>query len=189
MTSVPRTILDLAGVLDRRQLERAMNEVEVRRLDDRLSLPDLWPATRGGAGRLLLRAVLADLSAGRGATVNEFEALFADLVDDHGLPMPRFNADLSIRGRFIKPDAVWDRERVIVELDGRAVHGTAAAFEADRERDRILLLEGWRIVRVTWLQLRDAPEARGAGTSASCSASRRLLPCRYEHRALRAFPA
>ena len=159
VTSVPRTILDLAGVLERRQLERAINEAEVRKLDDRLSVPDLLARHPGRRGTAVLRAVLADLSAGRGTTANEFEALFADLVDDHGLPMPRFNAELSIRGRFIRPDAVWDRERVIVELDGRAAHGTAAAFEADRERDRILLLEGWRIVRVTWLQLRDAPKA------------------------------
>jgi very-short-patch-repair endonuclease len=56
-----------------------------------------------------------------------------------------------------------ERERLIVELDGRASHGASQAFERDdRERDRLLLLDGWRVVRVTWLQLRDTPEAVAA---------------------------
>jgi very-short-patch-repair endonuclease len=50
----------------------------------------------------------------------------------------------------------------MVELDSRTVHGTARAFEKDRERDRILLAEGWRLARVTWRQLRDEPKAIAA---------------------------
>ncbi len=146
-------------MLDRRRLERALKEVEVRGLTDVLSLPDLFDRYPRRPGSPLLRAVLADLRDGRGATANEFEALFGDLIAAHKLPVPRFNADLFVRGRFFRPDALWEREKVVVELDGRAVHGTGIAFESDRERDRILLLDGWRTARVTWLQLRDTPEA------------------------------
>ena len=47
---------------------------------------------------------------------------------------------------------------MIVELDGRAFHATAAAFERDRARDRRLQAADWTVVRVTWRQLRDEPE-------------------------------
>ena len=50
---------------------------------------------------------------------------------------------------------MWPEQRLLAELDGRAVHGTDRAFESDRRRDRILLVEGWRSTRVTWRQLRD----------------------------------
>jgi very-short-patch-repair endonuclease len=53
---------------------------------------------------------------------------------------------------------MWPRERLLAELDGRAVHGTNSAFESDRQRDRILLAEGWRSTRITWRALRDEPE-------------------------------
>jgi very-short-patch-repair endonuclease len=56
-------------------------------------------------------------------------------------------------------DCAWDAARLVVELDGRAVHGTARAFEEDRERDRLLAGAGWRVVRLTWRQLRDEPES------------------------------
>ncbi len=58
----------------------------------------------------------------------------------------------------MEADCVWRSSRVIVELDGRAVHGTAAAFERDRARDRALSAAGWRVVRVTWRQISE--EAR-----------------------------
>jgi very-short-patch-repair endonuclease len=155
VTSVPRTVLDLAAVLPKQRLERALNEVEVQGLTDRLSIPDLlarYPRRRGSA---VLRSLLGEGAAARGVTKNDFEERFAALVDSHGLPKPRFNADLAIRGRFFSVDCLWANERLIVELDGGAVHGTPRAFESDRERDRLLLADGWRVMRVTWRQLRD----------------------------------
>jgi very-short-patch-repair endonuclease len=41
-----------------------------------------------------------------------------------------------------------------VELDSRTFHDVADAFETDRVRDRRLEAAGWRVVRITWRQLR-----------------------------------
>jgi len=68
------------------------------------------------------------------------------------------NAPLALRGRFFEIDALWEEQRVAVELDSRSVHGTKKNFESDRQRDRILLAEGWRTMRVTWRQLHEEPE-------------------------------
>jgi very-short-patch-repair endonuclease len=54
----------------------------------------------------------------------------------------------------IEADCVWHEQRLIVELDGRAFHDTAAAFESDRARDRALAVHGWTVIRVTWQQLK-----------------------------------
>ena len=48
---------------------------------------------------------------------------------------------------------------MIVELDGYATHGRRRAFEDDRRRDRALAAAGYTVVRITWRQLRDEPEA------------------------------
>ncbi len=152
VTSPPRTLLDLAAILRPRQLERAFDELEVRGLTDALSLPDLLARHPRRRGAVAIRALLASGEPG-GITRHELEEGFVGLLDAHGLPRPRLNAPLSLRGRFFEVDCLWRRERVIVELDGRAVHGTGRAFEADRERDRILQAEGWRVARVTWRQM------------------------------------
>ena len=156
VTSIHRTLLDLAATLNRRQLERALNEAEVRRLTDRLSIPQLLERHPRRRGATALRELLA---AKRHVdfTRNDFEELFLALVQSSGLPRPRMNASLWIRGRFFEPDCLWREQRLMVELDGREVHATDEAFEDDRERDRILLAEGWRTARVTWRQLRDQP--------------------------------
>jgi very-short-patch-repair endonuclease len=165
VTTAPRTILDLAAIASRRQVERALNEVEVQGLTDRLSIPDLLERYPGRRGSAVLRALLRDATPMAGSTKNDFEELFVSLLDSHGLPRPRFNVDLAVAGRFFSVDCLWPQERLIVELDGRAVHGTRQAFEADRERDRILQAAGWKIIRVTWRQLRD----QGAAVTADLS--------------------
>ena len=155
VTSLSRTLFDLAAVIGRRQLERAMSEAEVLGLTDRLSIPDLlvrYPRRRGAA---TMRALLRERAAERGVTRSELEERFAALIDQHGLPRPRLNASVAARGRFLEVDCVWRSDRLIFELDGHGVHGTRRAFEADRRRDRLLVAEGWRVIRVTWRQLRD----------------------------------
>jgi hypothetical protein len=184
VTSPPRTLFDLAAIVKPRQLERAFNELEVRGLTDPLSVPDLLerhPRRRGAAA---LRALLASEAPG-GITRRELEEGFVELLDGHGLPRPRLNATLSLRGRFFEVDCLWRRERVIVELDGRAVHRTRRAFEADRERDRILQAEGWRVARVTWRQMRDDAAAVAADLGRLLAAAD---PGRAE-RALTAYPS
>jgi hypothetical protein len=140
-TSPFRTIFDLAAVLKQRQLERAWHEAEVRELRDRVSLPMLLERYPGRRGTRNLR-VLLEAPEPVGFTRNDFEETFVALVDAHALSRPRMNADLAIRGRFFQIDALWEAERVAVELDSRGVHGTNRNFEGDKQRDRILLAEG-----------------------------------------------
>lgn len=154
-TTAPRTVLDLAAVEPRRRLERAVNELEVRRLTDANSISVLLERHRGRRGTAVLRDLLSDEEALRGIPRQKLEERFLAVLDVHGVSRPRLNADLAIRGRVIRPDCAWPGQRLVVELDGRAAHGTRRAFESDRERDRILLADGWNVMRVTWRQLHD----------------------------------
>jgi very-short-patch-repair endonuclease len=157
VTAPFRTIFDLAAVLKARELERAWHEALVRGLTAKVSLPMLLERYPRGRGTRQLRELL-DSPEPVGFTRNDFEEAFLALVDAHGLPRPRMNADLAVRGRFFEIDALWEKERVAAELDSRGVHETPKKFESDRQRDRILVAEGWRTMRVTWWQLQDEPE-------------------------------
>ena len=51
------------------------------------------------------------------------------------------------------------RRVLVVELDGQRYHGSVSAREADRLRDNRLMAAGWRVIRITWEDLRDRPDA------------------------------
>jgi very-short-patch-repair endonuclease len=157
VTSVPRTMLDLAGELEEREVERAWNEMEVRGYTDALSVPDLLERYPGRKGSVLLARLADRRTLPVGITRNDFEEAFLALIDRHGLPRPRMNAHLALRGRFYEVDCLWEKQRVAIELDGGAVHKTTKAFEDDRERDRILTAERYTTSRITWHQLHDKP--------------------------------
>ncbi len=161
ITSVFRTIFDLAAIATEREVERAFHEAEVRRLTDRVSLPMLLERYPRRRGATVIRKVLASREP-TGVTRNDFEERFVAFLDARGLPRPLLNGTLPVRGRLLSPDCMWRRERLIAELDSREVHDTDRAFEGDRRRDRELLAEGWRSTRVTWHQLRDEPNAVAA---------------------------
>jgi hypothetical protein len=155
VTTVPRTLFDLAAVLPERQLERALNEAEVLRRWDELSLDRLLLRYPRRKGTRAVRAVLHKRREGATVTRSELEEQFLALVDSGGLPRPEIN--VLIEG--IEVDAVWREKRVVVELDGRSTHATVEAFERDREGDRVLQVAGWRPIRVTARQLAADPAA------------------------------
>jgi len=157
VTSPFRTVFDLAAVLTLRELERVWHEAEVRELRDRVSLPMLLERYPGRRGARNMRTLLEEAEP-VGFTRNDFEEAFRVLVNVHGIKRPRMNADLALRGRIFEIDALWLEEHVTVELDSRSVHGTKKRFESDRQRDRILVAEGYRTVHVTWRQMQDEPE-------------------------------
>ncbi|HWM55382.1 MAG TPA: DUF559 domain-containing protein [Solirubrobacterales bacterium] len=162
VTTVPRTIFDLAGVVPIAQVEHALRQSERLRLHDALSLDDLlarYPHRHGSrAIRECLRR-LRDFPAG--ITCEELEARFVAFLDRGEFPRPQLNAWIDLKIRRYRADCLWPVQKVIVELDGYATHGTRAAFEGDRERDRRLAVAGYRVMHVTWAQLHETPEDIG----------------------------
>lgn len=159
VTSVPRTLLDNAALLTPRRLERALKEAEVLRLADRLTLDDLLDRYPGRAGSANVRAALEGRRAGASVAKSELEERFIELLDAAGLPRPEVNVTVALPGRRPEVDCLWRHQRLVVELDSRAFHGTVAAFEQDRERDRALHAGGWDVIRVTWRQLNEGRQA------------------------------
>ena len=54
-------------------------------------------------------------------------------------------------------DFLWAEARLVVEVDGRATHGTRRAFQADRDRDGRLAVAGYRVLRFTWWDVTRRP--------------------------------
>jgi len=104
VTTVARTLLDLAAVLDRHRLERALAEAEHRRYADSPSLAELIERHRGRRGLATLRAVLSSGHARRGRTRSPLEDRFLRFVDGHGLERPDLNAPLSLGEGFVEVD-------------------------------------------------------------------------------------
>lgn len=161
-TTVPRCLLDLSRTEPAARLRRLVKQCELERLVD----PDALAAILGRyprrQGRRALARIVAGHHLGTGRTRSELEDRFMDFLVERGLPRPERNARVAAGSRRPEVDCVWREARLIVELDGRGTHGTASAFELDRQRDRALVAAGWRVIRVTWLQLerqRDELEA------------------------------
>jgi len=155
VTTAARTILDIAAVLTPQHLERAATEAEIRRLGSPTSLADLVARYPRRPGTPAIRRLLERRDIGRNVTKRELELRFLAFLDAHGLPRPKVNT--KVDGREV--DGLWLEQRLVVELDGFATHGTRTAFETDRARDRALLVAGHRVVRITWRQLTEEHDA------------------------------
>jgi Protein of unknown function (DUF559) len=169
VTTSARTLLDLAATLDRHRLARAIDRAEALRLASPTSLVELIARYPGRRGVAKLRAIINDTQIGFALTRSEFEDRFLAFIDDEELPRPEMNVWLEMRQGWVEADCVWRVARLIVELDGRAFHYSAGAFEGDRARDRALIAAGWRVVRVTWRQLTREPAALSADLRAALS--------------------
>lgn len=154
VTTVARTLFDLAEVVDARRLERAFENADRMRL---LDLAAVDQVVLRNPGRRALRPLLALLPSLRPApeTRSELERAFLDLCRHAGLPPPLTNA--TIGG--IEVDAFWPDHNLVVELDGYEFHRTRAAFERDRARDAALQAAGHRVVRLTHRRLTVGPAA------------------------------
>jgi very-short-patch-repair endonuclease len=158
VTTPVRTVIDLAGVLARRPLERMLDEAERLRLCTASLLMEALEAHPTRRGSRMLRQVLSDHQIGTTLTRSELEEVFLKLCRTHSLPSPEVNVRT---GRYLV-DFLWRDDRVIVETDGLKTHRTRAAFERDRARDARLTVMGYRVVRFTYRQVVREPAAVAA---------------------------
>ena len=154
-----RTLLDLAVVADRHQLERALHEAEVARLTDRLTLHALIARYPGRRGVAALRAAVRELDGGVRRTRSALEDRFLRFLAERGLPLPETNVRIETARRAYEVDCLWRARRLIVELDGRGAHDTGRGFLRDRAKLRALTAAGWRALPVTWPDIVGDPDA------------------------------
>jgi len=154
LTAPARTVLDLAGELPLRKLEQAIAEARARGL---IADGELEAALGHAPNRPGSRALRELLRAERepALTRSEGEERLLGLVYAAGLPTPEVN----VRMHGHELDMLWRDQRLVVELDGYAFHSSRKAFERDRRRDAGLQAAGLRVMRVTWRQVVETPEA------------------------------
>ncbi|HET9162061.1 MAG TPA: hypothetical protein VFN89_01280 [Solirubrobacterales bacterium] len=153
MTSLARTLLDVAATVRFDWLERMLERSEDLELFDLAAVEELLARTIGHHGHGRLRRAVA-LYEPTGFTRSSLERRFLELCIEARLPRPWTN--YAVEGYEL--DCYWPEHRFAVELDVFETHGTRAAFERDRERQEDLLLVGIAMTRVTGPRLEREPE-------------------------------
>jgi very-short-patch-repair endonuclease len=146
VTSVARTLVDLADLLTEKRLADAVHEAEVRRVFDLTKIERVLDRLPGRKGRHRLRRVLAAYADVQPFTRSRAERRVLALCVNYGLQRPQ--ANLWIAGYEV--DFYWPEAKLVLEFDGAATHLTRRAFYADRARDRALAAQGIHVVRATW---------------------------------------
>ncbi|HEX6455526.1 MAG TPA: hypothetical protein VF009_03290 [Solirubrobacterales bacterium] len=154
VTSLSRTLLDVAADVRFEWLERMVERAEELELLDLRAIEDLLDRTVGHHGHGRLRKAIA-LYKPTSFTRSGLEKRFLELCMEAGLPQPHTNY---VEHGF-ELDCYWPEFHFAVELDVFETHGTRAAFERDRKRQEDLLLAGIHMTRVTGPRLdREADE-------------------------------
>lgn len=160
VTTLARTLLDLAESATARELERALDRAEQRRLLDMTAIDELLERADGRRGAGRLRAVLREHRIGCTVTRNDLEEAFLQICRHAGRPPDAVNAWIPFPGAGgAEADFLWRDRRLVAETDGRDVHSTRRAFESDRRRDQRLATLGYRVIRFTWRQVMFEPDA------------------------------
>ena len=147
-TTAARTLVDLAGVLSRTQLERAAEQAEFRRLLDVRAVAAALQRAGSPKGAGALRAALGPdrLDAAVAGSNFEREVLAALLRDGAARPVLQQRFDPP-SGEPIYVDLYWPAARLVVEVDGP--HHELPLFRAkDAARDAQLVALGERVIRV-----------------------------------------
>ena len=161
ITTPERTLVDLAGVLNGKQLEiafesarreRLVTVASVQRALDRLG-------TRGRSGSEQLQKLLSVLAAEPPAE-SALEVMAARLLRESDLPKPQRQVEVIASGVKYRLDFAWPDQLVALECDGRKWHEIERDYERDRERwSAIAAATGYRFVFATWRRVKAQPVA------------------------------
>jgi predicted transcriptional regulator of viral defense system len=172
ITTVPRTLVDLAASLTAEELARACHEsgfrhdTTPRQVEEVLARRPNSP----GAGKLR-RVLLGDVRV----TLSKLERRFLELLSEAGLPLPETNRPAGGR----RVDCRWPDRRVTVELDSYRYHSSRHAWERDRRREREAYARGDEFRRYTYGDVFEG------GSRLMMSELRGLLTRRYRQPARR----
>ncbi len=151
LTSPVDTLVDLAALLDPRQLEAAVAMALRRHLVTRARLSEAVASAGGRKGIATLRALTTNAKLTR----SQLERRVLALIRAAELPEPETN--VVVEGKEL--DVYWPDSRLAIEVDTFSTHGDAASFEDDHVLDVDLEAASIKLLRFTGPRVRERPEA------------------------------
>jgi predicted transcriptional regulator of viral defense system len=153
VTSVARTLLDLASKLSGDRLRRVLSRAEDLKLLDLAEIDAVIERNRGHLGAKRLRFALAIYERPIWAR-SEFERRFVTHLVAAGLPRPATGWNEV----GYELDVYWPERGFGVELDSYETHGTRHAFESDHDRDLAFAMAGIDTIRISEKQFLREPD-------------------------------
>ena len=161
VTSVVRTLFDLAAVSGRERLAVAIEDSHIVGQCRLEQLQAFYDELRrpGKRGMKKLGKILADRGPGYVPSQSWLSRRLVAILLDGGLPKPRIEPELPWRPHELdRADAIYDVERVLLEADGRRWHTRVDQMANDRRRDREAQNHGCRPYRFVYQELRYDPQ-------------------------------
>jgi hypothetical protein len=143
VTTVPRTLVDLASSLPEPALARACHEAGVLHRTTPRQVDAALAELPSAPGRAKLQRVLHGDAP---VTLSRLESGFLKLLREAGLPLPITNRVASAR----RVDCRWPDHRLTVELDSYRYHNSRHSWDQDRLREREARSRGDEFRRYAW---------------------------------------
>lgn len=148
VTSIERTLVDLATLVEAKPLGRAVDEALRRKLTTPERLGLRVRQLPAGSRAVLLRRLLAERGAGVPGE-SYLEDTVAGWIAEEGLPPPVRQHQVVIDDRVFLLDLAYPDVLVAFECDGWRYHRSRSSFDGDRERAGELQLAGWLVIQIT----------------------------------------
>ena len=152
ITTVARTLVDLAAVLSFDDLALACHEAEVRHRTRPAEIEAVLERHPSRPGARNLRRILRGEA---NVVLSPLENRFLSLLRRANLPLPVTNRPAGAK----RVDCRWPDHRLTVELDGYRYRNSRHAWEQDRRREREARARGDEFRRYTWGDVAEEPRA------------------------------
>jgi len=156
VTSVPRTLIDLAEEEDFEDVRACLNQALARRHTTLAELEDGFKGKR--PGEPALRELVRKLKGGDGACESELEERVYALFERNGLPKPIRQEQHLVDGKLVRLDFHVPKTMLVIEAEGYAYHSGFDVFESDRRRGNSVTSDGYFVLRWTWDALTQRPD-------------------------------
>jgi very-short-patch-repair endonuclease len=150
ITTVSRTLVDLASLLSFDDLSLAVHEADVRHGTRPEHIDAVLSRYPNATGATTLRAIAG---GDHPTLLSKLERYFRALLRTNALELPHTNRKEG--AHYV--DCRWPKHCLTVELDSYRFHRSRQAWEQDRERERAARARGDEFRRYTWRDVAEDP--------------------------------
>ena len=153
MTSIEQALLDFAAVAPLERVRYALANADYKKALDVDALQVI--AGNGRPGSTNLRTAIKRHDPRLARTRSPLERIFLPFCEARGIPLPD---DVNVWIEGVLVDAVWWKQRLVVELDGKDNHSSWAQIQRDRSNELKLRAAGFDVRRYGTVQFDEQPE-------------------------------